>query len=195
MNKLLEGSKVINIIDDCANINYELNDYSSLVLNIFNHDIKNQDIEITLTNNANLVINYAGLSYEDSNININAILKGNDNRVIINGRFISMENLCAINVDTYANKKTINNFIDENLKGINEDGKVIINPILRIDTNEVNASHSASVGKYDKNVLFYLQSKGLDKNTAKDLIKHSFLNCLYSDNFIQMLDQKRGENE
>lgn len=195
MNKLLEGSKVINIIDNCDDIKYELKDGVNLIINLFNHSIKNQNIEITTYNNSNIVINYAGLSNEDNNINMSIIVKGNNNKVIVNGRFISIEKECNIFVDTFVIKNTFGNLVEENLKGINENGMINIKPVLRIDTNEVNASHGASIGKFDKNELFYLKLKGINEDTAKELLKRGFLYSLFSDNFINMLEEGDKENE
>ena len=195
MNKLLKGSKVINIIDNYDDINYELSDGINLVINIFCNTIKNHTINVLANNNNNLVINYAGLCSDNSDLNINIDVKGNNNKIIVNGRFISLNNLCNIIVDTKVDNNTLGNVIEENLKGINEDGMVMLKPILRIDTNEVNASHGASVGKFDKNELFYLKTKGLSEIVAKEILKKGFLYSLFSDNFIDLLQKGNEENE
>ena len=195
MNKLLEGSKVINIIDNSDDIKYELKDGVNLVINLFYHSINKHNIEINAHNESNIVINYAGLSKNDNDINISITVDGNNNKVIVNGRFISLDKNCNVFVDTYVIKNTIGNIVEENLKGINENGMIMIKPILRIDSNEVNASHGASIGKFDKNELFYLKLKGINENDAKELLKRGFLYSLYSDNFINMLEEGDRENE
>ena len=195
MNKLLEGSKVINIIDNSDDIKYELKDGVNLVINLFYHSINKHNIEINAHNESNIVINYAGLSKNDNDINISITVDGNNNKVIVNGRFISLDKNCNVFVDTYVIKNTIGNIVEENLKGINENGMIMIKPILRIDSNEVNASHGASSGKFDKNELFYLKLKGINENDAKELLKRGFLYSLYSDNFINMLEEGDRENE
>lgn len=48
-------------------------------------------------------------------------------------------------------------------------------PILRIDENDVVASHSAIVGKLSDEHLFYLLSRGIDLNTAKRLLTLGYL--------------------
>lgn len=50
------------------------------------------------------------------------------------------------------------------------------NPILKIDDNEVEASHAASVGKVNDEHLFYLTSRGISRPTAKYLITLGYLN-------------------
>ena len=49
------------------------------------------------------------------------------------------------------------------------------NPILKIDENDVEASHSAAVGKVNDEHLFYLCSRGLTPQEAKRLITMGYL--------------------
>ena len=53
--------------------------------------------------------------------------------------------------------------------------KAIAKPILRIDDNEIEASHGASVGKINDEHLFYLTSRGLTEEVAKELITLGYL--------------------
>lgn len=56
-----------------------------------------------------------------------------------------------------------------------EFSKAIAKPILKIDENEIEASHGASVGKVSDETLFYLTSRGLTKEVAKELITLGYL--------------------
>jgi len=56
-----------------------------------------------------------------------------------------------------------------------ENAKVNTLPSLEIEADSVKAGHSASVGKMDEEMLFYLQSRGLNTNSAKNLLLRSFL--------------------
>ncbi len=49
-------------------------------------------------------------------------------------------------------------------------------PILKIDENDVEASHAAAVGKVNDEHLFYLTSRGLKPSEAKRLITMGYLN-------------------
>lgn len=49
------------------------------------------------------------------------------------------------------------------------------NPFLIIDESDVEASHAASVGKMDENQLYYLQSRGINKENASRLITYGYL--------------------
>ena len=49
-------------------------------------------------------------------------------------------------------------------------------PILKIDENDLMASHGAVVGKINDEHLFYLTSRGISEETAKELITLGYLN-------------------
>ena len=51
----------------------------------------------------------------------------------------------------------------------------IAKPILKIDENDIEASHGAVVGKINDEHLFYLTSRGIDENQAKELITFGYL--------------------
>ena len=48
-------------------------------------------------------------------------------------------------------------------------------PQLEIDTDDVRASHGATVGKLDDDMLFYLLSRGLAPEAAQSLLKWAFV--------------------
>ena len=53
--------------------------------------------------------------------------------------------------------------------------KAIAKPVLKIDENEIEASHGASVGKISDEQMFYLTSRGLTEEVAKELITLGYL--------------------
>ena len=57
-----------------------------------------------------------------------------------------------------------------------EASDAIAKPILKIDENDLVASHGAVVGKINDEHLFYLTSRGLSEETAKELITLGYLN-------------------
>ena len=48
-------------------------------------------------------------------------------------------------------------------------------PELEIECNEVKASHAASIGRIDEEQMFYLMSRGFEKEDAVKLIIEAFL--------------------
>lgn len=51
----------------------------------------------------------------------------------------------------------------------------VAKPILKIDENDIEASHAAIVGKINDEHLFYLTSRGLTESEAKQLITYGYL--------------------
>ena len=56
-----------------------------------------------------------------------------------------------------------------------ETSNAIAKPILKIDENEIEASHAAVVGKINDEHLFYLTSRGISETEAKELITFGYL--------------------
>ncbi|HNR23746.1 MAG TPA: SufD family Fe-S cluster assembly protein [Steroidobacteraceae bacterium] len=50
-----------------------------------------------------------------------------------------------------------------------------VRPQLEIYTDDVKASHGATAGKIDEQMLFYLLSRGIERRTAQSLLKWAFL--------------------
>ena len=195
MNKLYKDRKVINIIDDNTNLKIEVEKDNMIIINCFFDNIQDMQIDVKQFDDSYLVINYAGFIRENANVNINVDVIGNNNKTVVNTRTISQKNHATFDVKIKANESTQNNDIIEDLKAINEGGTVTFLPVLQVDTKEVNASHFATIGGFDKNELFYLESKGLSTNKAKDILKRSFIENLFSDNFLKMLNDRKEEHE
>ncbi|MBQ2946813.1 MAG: SufD family Fe-S cluster assembly protein [Bacilli bacterium] len=79
----------------------------------------------------------------------------------------------------------VSSFVPEDITGcvVNQSNRIInltnnkseIMPNLYIDCNDVEASHSALIGKFSDEEMFYLQSRGIDYNTALKLLINGFL--------------------
>lgn len=69
-----------------------------------------------------------------------------------------------------------------------EQSNGVAKPILKIDENDIEASHAAVVGKINDDHLFYLTSRGLSEAEAKELITLGYLNPIlngFSDDNIK----------
>lgn len=81
---------------------------------------------------------------------------------------------------------------------LTDKGRGDANPILLIDENDVTAGHAASVGQVDEEDLFYMQSRGIDEETAKKLVIRGFLGSVVTEipiksvreEFIATIDRK-----
>ncbi len=48
-------------------------------------------------------------------------------------------------------------------------------PCLEIEADDVKAGHAATIGKVDEDMLYYLATRGIDAETAKDLLIKGFM--------------------
>ncbi|PJC80312.1 hypothetical protein CO009_02270 [Candidatus Shapirobacteria bacterium CG_4_8_14_3_um_filter_35_11] len=58
---------------------------------------------------------------------------------------------------------------------LGKNARAEVDPELEILTNDVRASHAASVGQIDLEQLFYLMSRGINKKESIKLIVEAFL--------------------
>lgn len=65
----------------------------------------------------------------------------------------------------------------QSLRGLlaGADAEIDVRPQLEIYTDDVRCNHGATAGKLDDNMLFYMLSRGLDRETAQRLLKWAFL--------------------
>mgnify|MGYP002624250854 CR=1 FL=1 len=56
-----------------------------------------------------------------------------------------------------------------------EKQNALVEPMLMIDENDVEASHATSIGQLDENQLYYLMSRGITKSEALKLISLGYL--------------------
>jgi Fe-S cluster assembly protein SufD len=65
----------------------------------------------------------------------------------------------------------------QSLRGLlaGPEAEIDVRPQLEIYTDDVRCSHGATAGKLDDNMLFYLLSRGLDRDTAQRALKWAFL--------------------
>lgn len=61
-----------------------------------------------------------------------------------------------------------------------DDTDAIAKPILKIDDNDIEASHASSVGKISDDELFYLTSRGISMEQARELITFGYLKPIIS---------------
>jgi len=66
-------------------------------------------------------------------------------------------------------------FLKQSVLLLGENARAKATPQLEIKTDEVRASHSATVGQVDQEQLFYFMSRGLNKKQAVEAVVRSFL--------------------
>lgn len=95
---------------------------------------------------------------------------------IINNGINILNGSLIFNVSTLLPNNVVNTNINQNNRIINLNNKLCqINPNLFIDENDVVANHSAYIGKFKDEEIFYLQRLGLSYNDAEKLLIKGFL--------------------
>lgn len=98
-----------------------------------------------------------------------------NSEIIANGVNIK-DGILTFNVSSFVPQNNKNCNASQNNRIINlTDNQCIIKPNLYIDEYEVSANHSALIGNFDERELFYLESRGINKNDAMRLLIKGFL--------------------
>lgn len=181
LNIIVEKDVCLNIVEISNNtknnLSVRLDENSSLIYNKIGKDV-NDKVNILLDgafSNVNLYSSIIGLKKVvcDFNIIHNNI---NTTSSLFNHGVNSSNNEMLFNVDAkvkFCAKDAVTN--QEN-KIINiSSGKSKILPNLLVDNNDVVASHSAYISDFDKESMFYLKSRGIQEQSARDLLMSGFL--------------------
>jgi Fe-S cluster assembly protein SufD len=191
INSVLE----INAKDNCFikyNAFYDIkSDFSQVFSqNLVAHKDANVNLNTINLSSANLMsLTYGQLIGQGANINLASCSFANKNNVLKNLILLehkaknttsNIDNIGVVNdfanIEIDATGKILQGFSKSNAKQVNkfialkDSAKVISNPQLIINEFDVQAGHSASVGGLDNEQIYYLQSRGLGKEKAKELL-------------------------
>lgn len=178
----------IYIKDSNLNIDYDLKSNLDIKVFAINSSIKT-NIDL---NYENISLNYyygtINTKDNDYEINVKHNLKNTNSKVVNKGLNLTDSKL-TFNINGYVKKNSTNvicnqeNFIIEM-----EDNNSIIKPNLIIDNNDIEANHSAYIGYFNQEELFYLKSRGIKEEIALKLLAKAFL---LGDNNIHFLDKEK----
>jgi len=184
-NVLEKGNLNVTIVD--------FNSYSTYV-----------DIKGDLYEESNTIYHVGVNGYSNSNkiydIKLNVIGKKTNSLVKMNGVISDQADIRFLGT-TKINKGSIKSVARQEGRIINlsNNGKGQVNPILQIDENDIMASHGAALGQIDKNILFYLMSRGIKLEDAIKLITVSYLKPfikeIYDENIQSQLLKYISEKE
>ena len=151
----------------------------------------NETTNIHLNKNANL--NYILKTISKNNENyITEIYHDEDNtKCTLYNHGVNIKNgSLKFDVNNIVHKNIKNTFISQNSKIITlNNNKCEIDPKLLIDTNDVEASHSALVENVKENDKFFLMSRGINEIDSENLLIRSFLNSKIEIDINDILDK------
>lgn len=194
------GSYFLEVNDIQKDIYIVVSENVSVVLNLLGKNTK-LNIHVEIKNNASLDLNYlliegrmdikTDLVEENARFNLNySVLNSNNsnNQIVVrhsaskttsllkNHGFSKEHANLVFDVSAYIDKEASKCISRQDNKIIEDSSSLSqINPNLYIDNYDVEASHSAYVGEFKENELFYLMSRGLDLEMSKFLLLKAFL--------------------
>lgn len=122
----------------------------------------------------NCLLKTVSKNNEKYDIVVNHNCENTTSDVTTNG--INISGNMYINVTTYVMKGKKKCVANQNNRIINlVDKECIIRPNLLIDEVDVIANHSALIGSFSDEELFYMQRLGIDKNKATKLLMEGFI--------------------
>jgi len=179
-----ENSKLcLYFIEDIPNISLEIEQERDSTLELFFINEGNEvNIDINL-NGENCTSNISGVYnlFDNSKASINTNIRHNFPHCesMQNFRGIAHDKSNAnINMMTYVAPgaiKTNGNQLHRALL-LSENAKVFAKPELEIYNDDVKCSHGNTIGNLDKDILFYLQSRGIPFPKARRMLIDGFLN-------------------
>lgn len=125
------------------------------------------------------------------NINITNIGKNTAGNIFQHGVVLDESTLIFNGIGhILKNSKNSDSQQESRILMLSDKARADANPILLIDENEVQAGHAASISRVDQEQLYYLMSRGIDKNQAEKLIIHGFLGLVLSEISINTVRQE-----
>lgn len=182
----ISGNVCINDINNNTDLDLKIimSDGSHLLYNRYNESINKFNLDIEITSNAYVEFNYSLKTLIASDISLNANIAGNNNISHINFHGITDQKGVIKNVATSkVDEATKDNEVLENLRIVTlNDAENMIVPNLLVRSDSVNAIHNTTISTVDKDYLFYLNSKGINKKDAIKLIVDGFLKSNLKEN-------------
>lgn len=80
-----------------------------------------------------------------------------------------------LDVDGVVKDKTKGNILNEDIRVLTIEGTLSVAPKLHVNALDVEANHNTAISNIREDELFYLMSRGIDKEQAINLIKDGYL--------------------
>lgn len=182
----ISGNVCINDINNNTDLDLKIimSDGSHLLYNRYNESINKFNLDIEIASNAYVEFNYSLKTLITSDISLNANIAGNNNISHINFHGVTDQKGVIKNIATSkVDEATKDNEVLENLRIVTlNDAENMIVPNLLVRSDSVNAIHNTTISTVDKDYLFYLNSKGINKKDATKLIVDGFLKSNLKEN-------------
>ena len=165
-----------------GNINIKINKNSRLEIYYadFAKNLSKTNVSVSLEEGAKVIFHLASLTEDNSNKSFTVSVDHdavNTYSLIDNYGVVKGNGKLVFDGTSYIKNGSVKSKTRQSAKIMVFDEKSIgiAKPILKIDENDIEASHGAVVGKISDEHLFYLMSRGLSEEKAKILITYGYL--------------------
>lgn len=199
MNKIdFDGkSEIININEDSIiyinnidsfNLAIVLSDNIKCDLYYFNNKGTDSKISVNHSNNSIFNMYHSFESIDEYTFTYRSNMNGNNNINNINITGVS-KNKVNLDVDGNVLKNTKNNELNENIKVLTVGGKAYVSPMIHVSCMDVIANHNTAISNIQEDELFYLNSKGIDREHAIKLVTDGYIYGVFKNNqeFIDLI--------
>ena len=167
----------IYVLDDKKNNNYNYSITEDTI--IYHYSIDSSScVNINLDKEGvNLYYYYNNINYKDNEfkIKVNHNKDTTHSEVFNHGVNVNTNKLTYY-VDGIVPKKSSKCICNQDNQIINMDnGKSTICPNLLIDNYDVDSNHAAYIGKFKDDIIFYMMSRGISRDTCNRLLLDGFL--------------------
>lgn len=192
INVLKDVNLNLNIITkgNSGKVKYTYNIFKNSTVNVFKfQNIKSikEMVSIKLKEeNARIDYNFKTIGNNKETYDYNILHESNNTISNIKNNGVCIEDgIIIYQVSSFVPKDIIGCIVNQNNRIINlTDNKCEIMPNLYIDSSDVSASHSALIGKFSDEEMFYIESRGIDYDSAIKLLINGFLTSDISDKKI-----------
>lgn len=183
INVLEDVNLNLNIITkgNSGKVKYSYNLYKNSNVNVFKFQNINsikENINVVLKEeNAKIDYNFKTIGNSKETYDYNIVHECSNTISNIKNNAVCIEDgIIIYQVSSFVPKDITGCTVNQNNRIINlTNNKCEIKPNLYIDSSDVSASHSALIGKFSDEEMFYIQSRGIDYNTAIKLLISGFL--------------------
>lgn len=174
----IDTDNILKLNDDINNKKIYISDNKKLIINEINNKIElTKTINIYLNNNSQLTYNLSNIVNKNMKFIINIYHnKPNSISNVITRSLILNNETLDIEINSYVKNGSKKSVVNQDSKIINlKNSKSIVKPNMYIDESDVDARHGLSIGYFNKQNIFYLQSRGLSKVQTLKLLEKGFL--------------------
>ena len=148
-------------------------DSNEIIIVCINPQHRSYSFNFNVHEDSKLKVLFYGLSSIDNkNFEFNFNHLKNSNLLFISRLFVNNQSKITLNTNVSISKDSSNIISDQQVQGylFSDESSISATPALLVNTNNINASHSVNIGYFDPNKIFYLQTKGFDKNSAIEML-------------------------